>query len=84
MTIRAADKVGKKVSVCGEMAGDTKLTKLLLGLGLRQFSMHPAHILNVKYLVLNSELSKLQPIAKKIVQTQDVDKIEPLIAKLNH
>jgi phosphotransferase system enzyme I (PtsI) len=46
--------------------------------------MHPAHILNVKYLVLNSELSKLQPIAKKIVQTQDVDKIEPLIAKLNH
>lgn len=84
MTIRAADKVGKKVSVCGEMAGDTKLTKLLLGLGLRQFSMHPAHILNVKYLVLNSELSKLQPIAKKIAQTQDVDKIEPLIAKLNH
>jgi len=83
MTIRAADKLGKKVSVCGEMAGDIKLTKLLLGLGLRQFSMHPAHILNVKYLVLNSELEKLQPIARKILATQDVDRIEPLIGKLN-
>lgn len=83
MTIRAADKLGKKVSVCGEMAGDVKLTKLLLGLGLRQFSMHPAHIPSVKYCVLNSELKQLTSIAKKIVQSQDAVKIEQLINKLN-
>ena len=40
-----AHKAGIPVAVCGEMAGDAKLTRLLLGLGLRQFSMHPAHLL---------------------------------------
>lgn len=84
MTIRAANNAGKKVSVCGEMAGDIKLTKLLLGLGLRQFSMHPAHIPSVKYLVLNTELTQLKPVTKKILQTQDALKIEQLINKLNN
>jgi phosphotransferase system enzyme I (PtsI) len=43
-TIQSAQRVDMPVSICGEMAGDPKLTRLLLGMGLRQFSMHPAQI----------------------------------------
>ena len=56
---------GKSVSVCGEMAGDLSLTKLLLGLGLRSFSMHPAQILAVKQEVLRSDTRKLQLLAQQ-------------------
>ena len=83
VTLKAGQKLGKKVSVCGEMAGDSKLTRLLLGLGLRQFSMHPSHILSVKHQVLQSDLVKLVPAARKILTSQDSDKIEPLIQKMN-
>ena len=82
-TLKAGLKLGKKVSVCGEMAGDSKLTRLLLGLGLRQFSMHPSHILSVKHQVLQSDLVKLIPTARKILSIHDSDKIEPLIQKMN-
>lgn len=83
ITLKAGQKLGKKVSVCGEMAGDSKLTRLLLGLGLRQFSMHPSHILSVKHQVLQSDLIKLVPAARKILASHDSDKIEPLIQKMN-
>ena len=68
-TIAAGAKAGIPVSVCGEMAGDTRLTRLLLGMGLREFSMHPAQILAVKQEVLNSDLQKLKPKAAKILRT---------------
>ena len=83
MTIRAGKKLGKKVSVCGEMAGDAKLTRLLLGFGLRQFSMHPSHVLMVKHQVLQSDVPKLASAARKILASHDSDKIEPLIQKMN-
>ncbi len=83
ITLKAGQKLGKKISVCGEMAGDSKLTRLLLGLGLRQFSMHPSHILSVKHQVLQSDLVKLVPTARKILSSHDGDKIEPLIQKMN-
>lgn len=83
ITLKAGKKLGKKVSICGEMAGDSKLTRLLLGLGLRQFSMHPSHILSVKHQVLQSDLVKLVPAARKVLSSHDSDKIEPLIQKMN-
>jgi len=83
ITLKAGKKLGKKVSICGEMAGDSKLTRLLLGLGLRQFSMHPSHILSVKHQVLQSDLVKLVPAVRKILSSHDSDKIEPLIQKMN-
>ncbi|MDR3479415.1 MAG: phosphoenolpyruvate--protein phosphotransferase [Burkholderiaceae bacterium] len=70
-TIAAGAKAGIPVSVCGEMAGDTRLTRLLLGMGLREFSMHPAQILAVKQEVLNSDLQKLKPKAAKILRTYE-------------
>jgi phosphotransferase system enzyme I (PtsI) len=82
-TIAAADKAGISVSVCGEMAGDPLLTRLLLGLGLRQFSMHPAHILTVKQQVLKSELPKITGIAQKMLKAHDPEKMHQLLARLN-
>ncbi|MGB4811160.1 MAG: phosphoenolpyruvate--protein phosphotransferase [Methylophilaceae bacterium] len=81
MTIKAGKKFGKSVSVCGEMAGEAKLTKLLLGMGLCQFSMHPSHILSVKQQILHSQLSKLKTSTKKVLALTDIAKIEPLVAK---
>ncbi len=83
MTIRAANKAGKPVSVCGEMAGDASLTRLLLGFGLRQFSMHPAHILSIKRQVLQTNLPRLAPVVRKILASSDSEQIMPLLAKLN-
>jgi len=81
ITIKAANKLGKPISVCGEMAGDAKLTKLLLGMGLRQFSMHPSHILSVKQQILHSQVNQLTSHAKKILALSDIEKIEPLLTK---
>lgn len=82
-TIRACQRQDKSVSVCGEMAGDPALTRLLLGFGLRQFSMHPAQMLAVKRQVLQSDVPNLTPVARKILGNQDIDRIEPLLQKLN-
>ena len=69
-TIRAAREAGKPVSVCGEMAGDTAFTKLLLGLGLRSFSMHPAQILAVKQEIVRSDTGKLVDWAQSVLQSE--------------
>ncbi len=66
-TIKECNAQGKGVSVCGEMAGDTTLTRLLLGLGLRSFSMHPAQILAVKQEVLRSDTTKLKVWADRMM-----------------
>lgn len=68
--IQTANDMGKQVSVCGEMAGDTSMTRLLLGLGLRSFSMHPAQILSVKQEVLRADTRKLQPWAQAVLQSE--------------
>ena len=83
MTIKAGAKLGKAVSVCGEMAGDVKLTKLLLGMGLRQLSMHPSHVLSVKQQVLHSQLSELGTQARKVLGLTDIEKIELVVNKFN-
>ena len=66
-TIAECNAQGKGVSVCGEMAGDTTLTRLLLGLGLRSFSMHPAQILAVKQEVLRADTVKLKAWAQEVM-----------------
>jgi len=83
ITIKAGAKLGKSVAVCGEMAGDAKLTKLLIGMGLRQLSMHPSNVLSVKQQVLHSQITKLNSNARKILNHTDLEKIEPLVAKFN-
>ena len=70
-TIAECRAQGKDVSVCGEMAGDTALTRLLLGMGLRSFSMHPAQILAVKQEILRSDAAKLAPWAQQVLESED-------------
>jgi phosphotransferase system enzyme I (PtsI) len=65
-TISIAAKAGVPISVCGEMAGDIQMTRLLLGMGLREFSMHPSQLLAVKNEILNSDLNTLEPVTRKI------------------
>lgn len=81
--IRSANRTGIPVAVCGEMAGDALFTRLLLGFGLRQFSMHPAQLLTVKREVLRSNLSNIIPLTQKILKADDPGKIHTLLSKLN-
>ncbi len=84
ITIEAGNKLKKPVAVCGEIAGDTMLTKLLLGMGLRQFSMHPSQLLSVKQQILQSDLNKLTKAANRILKIDDVEKVEIQLTKLTH
>ena len=59
------------MSVCGEMAGDVGMTRLLLGLGLRSFSMQPAQILAVKQEVLRADARKLADWAQQVLAADD-------------
>ncbi len=70
-TIRQCQEAGKGVSVCGEMAGDVSMTRLLLGMGLRSFSMHPSQILSVKKEVLAANAAQLAKLAKKVLRSDD-------------
>jgi len=70
-TIAECHSQGKGVSVCGEMAGDVAMTRLLLGLGLRSFSMHPTQILAVKQQILRADATKLQPWAQQVIDSED-------------
>ena len=82
-TLASAEKVGIPVSVCGEMAGDPKLTRLLLGMGLRIFSMHPSQILEVKSHVLKSEIEVLAPIVRRMLRLDEPAKLLEALEKLN-
>ena len=70
-TIAAGARAGKAVSVCGEMAGDTSVTRLLLGLGLRSFSMHPSQVLAVKQEILRADTGKLQAWAQAVLDSDE-------------
>lgn len=82
-TISSAERAGIPVSVCGEMAGDPRLTRLLLGMGLRTFSMHPSQILKVKSWVLKSEVSELTPSVRKLLRLDEPAKLREAVEKLN-
>jgi phosphoenolpyruvate-protein phosphotransferase (PTS system enzyme I) len=70
-TIAESRAQGKGVSVCGEMAGDPAMTRLLLGLGLRSFSMHPTQILAVKQEVIRADASRLEAWAQEVLASDE-------------
>ncbi len=81
--IHAAQRADTPVAVCGEMAGDAALTRLLLGFGLRNFSMHPAQVLAIKERVLRTDLAAAAPLAQKVLRSTDAAKTRELLAQLN-
>ncbi len=78
-----AGKAQIPVAVCGEMAGDVALTRLLLALGLRRLSMHSAHLPDVKQRILKTNLADVRPYAKKMLRATDPVKLRSMLDKLN-
>ncbi len=73
-TINAADRAGKSVAVCGEMAGDSQVTRMLLGLGLKEFSMHPQQLLDIKKEVRQSHTNALRvKVASALNRAERID-----------
>jgi phosphotransferase system enzyme I (PtsI) len=81
--IGTCNKLGVPISVCGEMAGELVYTRLLLGFGLRQFSMFSAQVPNIKQRVLTTNLPTITQLTKKILRADDPMKIRELLDKLN-
>ncbi|NCZ58755.1 MAG: phosphoenolpyruvate--protein phosphotransferase, partial [Betaproteobacteria bacterium] len=81
-SIRAAQRAGKPVAVCGEMAGEPRAALLLAAMGLRQFSMHPAHVLPVKQALLRADLAALGARLQKILASDDFDRLPQFLARL--
>ena len=82
-TLAGGEKAGVPVSICGEMAGNPRLTRLLLGMGLRHFSMHPSQILEVKQQILTSDVGQLAPMVRKLLRLDDSAQIREQIRRLN-
>ncbi|NDP43490.1 MAG: phosphoenolpyruvate--protein phosphotransferase [Aromatoleum sp.] len=83
MAISAANKLGKSIAVCGEMAGEAGFTRLLLGMGLRNFSMHPAHLLTIKQRVLTTNVAEIEAIVDRMRRIDDPARLSALLEKLN-
>ena len=83
LTLQAGRRAHIPVAMCGEMAGDTRYTRLLLGLGLQEFSAHPSNLLEIKQIINKSKISVLEKQAKKILSTSVPSKIGPMVDALN-
>ncbi len=83
MAIAAANKANVPIAVCGEMAGEARLTRLLLGLGLTNLSMHPAHLLAIKQRVLTTDIGHARSLVARIRRTDDPARVAKLLDKLN-
>ncbi|SFP88920.1 phosphoenolpyruvate--protein phosphotransferase [Ralstonia sp. NFACC01] len=81
-TIREGHQAGKPVSVCGEMAGDASMTRLLLGMGLTEFSMHPSQLLSVKQQILRSDRPRLMREADRLLHACEPAEIEEALGAL--
>ncbi len=83
MTISAGKRAGIPVSMCGEMAGDPGYTRLLLGLGLNEFSVPPTTLLEVKHLITTSDSSELARQCQRILRSASPARINHMLAELN-
>ncbi|RKO39509.1 phosphoenolpyruvate--protein phosphotransferase [Burkholderia mallei] len=81
-TLREAKRAGVPVSVCGEMAGDPALTRLLLGMGLTEFSMHPSQLLVVKQEILRAHLKALEKPTADVPASFEPEEVQAALARL--
>jgi phosphotransferase system enzyme I (PtsI) len=81
--LRVADKADVPVALCGELAGDVRMTRLLLALGLRQYSMHSAHLLDVKQQLLKTNTKALKPLAQRMLRIDDPEKLLATLERIN-
>ncbi|HEY2023043.1 phosphoenolpyruvate--protein phosphotransferase [Paraburkholderia sp.] len=81
-TLREAKRAGVPVSVCGEMAGDPSMTRLLLGMGLTEFSMHPSQLLEVKQEVLRSNLKTLEKPVADVLASFEPEEVQAALKRV--
>ena len=82
MAIRYADGAACPIAMCGEMAGDVRYTRLLLGLGLRAFSVHPSLLLEVKQVIAETEIAPVKRVVGKALRSTDITRYRDLLASL--
>lgn len=83
LTLKAGQRAGIPVSMCGEMAGDSRYTRLLLGLGLRDFSMHPSSLLEVKNVIKHASIEDLLRPARRILHSVSPEQTLRLLSRMN-
>ncbi len=81
-TIKAGEKAGIPVALCGEMAGESQYTRLLLGLGLREFSVHPSVLLEIKQIITQSYIEELSRLAKKALSAENGIEVAEILSTL--
>ncbi|SDB85579.1 phosphoenolpyruvate--protein phosphotransferase [Paraburkholderia lycopersici] len=81
-TLREAKRAGVPVSVCGEMAGDPTFTRLLLGMGLTEFSMHPSQLLVVKQEILRSQLKMLERPVSEVLAAYEPEELQAALKRV--
>ncbi len=81
--IKAGRRAGIPVALCGEMAGDARYTRLLLGMGLKEFSVHPNALLEIKQAILETHAAKSRTLAKRVLSTAKRARREALLNELN-
>lgn len=83
MTLQAGRQASISVSMCGEMAGDVRYTRLLLGMGLREFSAPPATLLEVKQAIIASDINSFGSQCNRILACQESERIATMVQELN-
>lgn len=83
VSLDAAKKADKPISMCGEMASDVRYVRLLMGLGLRSFSVNPEAFLEIKQIINNSSIEGLAPLCNKILNTTSQAEISKILEMIN-
>jgi phosphotransferase system enzyme I (PtsI) len=79
--VEAADAAGKPVTICGEMAGMPEYTELLIGLGLRELSVAPGELLDVKSAIRQVRLDAARSLADRALTLSSAAEVEALLAR---
>ena len=82
--IKAGQKIGIPVAMCGEMAGDSQYTRLLLGMGLKEFSVHPNDLLEIKEVIIASYISELRKLTQRVLRVTKASTRAELVDEMNH
>jgi len=82
-TIQAGERTNTPVSMCGEMAGETQYTRLLLAMGLREFSVHPTVLLEIKQIITQTDLDKLSHLSKRVLKAENSFQVAGLLSEVD-
>ena len=82
LVIQTTCKAAMPVAICGELAGDPLMTRLLLGMGLRQFSMHPTQLLEVKQQIVMADTVQLAAKVAKLLRSDEPERIREQVERL--